>query len=101
MARAPDPKTPEEQRRRERYDRPDNDTSGQYGSLDQDLAYGGGRDPGNLGHYGRETTTHNYGGDEGREEMGWESGSRPVDDASDSEAGTQKRDCQGGKDPRR
>jgi hypothetical protein len=75
MAQGKDTQPTDEQRKR--FDRPDADTSGQYGSLDQDLGYGGGRDPGNLGHHGADATTHSHRPGEGGEELGWQSGSRP------------------------
>jgi hypothetical protein len=93
MAQSEDEKAAEA-RRRERYDRPE--PSGQYGSLDDRLGYGGGRDPGNLSEHGRDTTTHDYGGDENRDEHGWEGGSRPPE-AGDAEEKESGRDS----DPRR
>jgi hypothetical protein len=82
MSRPSDDQDLETRRRRERDDRPD--PAGQYGSLDDRLGYGGGRDPGNLSEHGRDATTHNHREGDRRDEHGWESGSRePEADAKD------------------
>jgi hypothetical protein len=98
MTQEKDPAKAREQR--QRLDRPDADASGHYGSLDQDLAYGGGRDPGNLGDIGRETTTHNYGGGSRRDEFGWEGGARPAE-ADKARTPDTDDEGSGGADPRR